>query len=195
MVEQIDYDSFGNTEGSSFTRYTYTGREFDSDTGLYYYRARWYDPQVGRFISEDPIGFLMRDMNLYLYVRNNPTRYIDPKGTNPLLAVVSIVGGEVLLHNYLDARAERFYVDDPYGRKKHCYVNCMSSRIHGFNPVWPGLASVEQEVGGLALGLIRGNFKDTLKDSAGDLAADIHGYNISFAIWRSCQKLCESCPF
>ena len=56
IVEQLTYDSFGNSSGSSLTRYTYTGREFDSDTGLYYYRARWYDPQVGRFLSEDPIG-------------------------------------------------------------------------------------------------------------------------------------------
>jgi len=56
MVEGISYDSFGNSTASSLTRYTYTGREFDSDTDLYYNRARWYDPQVGRFISEDPIG-------------------------------------------------------------------------------------------------------------------------------------------
>jgi len=49
VVEGIGYDSFGNSTGSELTRYTYTGREFDSDTGLYYYRARWYDAQVGRF--------------------------------------------------------------------------------------------------------------------------------------------------
>jgi RHS repeat-associated protein len=196
LTSTLNYDSFGNVMGGSApSRYTYTGREANSDTGLMYYRTRWYDPQVGRFISEDPIGFLIPDMNLYSYVRNNPIRYIDPKGTNPLLVVVAVVGAEVWLHNYLAARSERFYPDDPYGRKKHCYVNCMSSRIHGFNPVWPSLASVEQEVGGLALGLLRGDFKGTVKDSVGDLAADVHGYNVSFLIWRSCQRLCESCPF
>jgi len=57
VLEQLNYDSFGNSTGSSYTRYTYTGREFDSDTGLDYYRARFYDPQIGRFISEDPAGF------------------------------------------------------------------------------------------------------------------------------------------
>ena len=45
-----------------------------------YYRARWYDAQLGRFISEDPIGFAGGDINLYGYVRNNPLMYKDPKG-------------------------------------------------------------------------------------------------------------------
>jgi RHS repeat-associated protein len=80
LVESITYDSFGNSAGSSFTRYTYTGREFDTDTGLYYYRARWYDPQIGRFLSEDPIGFQGGDINLYGYVNNDPTKFRDPTG-------------------------------------------------------------------------------------------------------------------
>ena len=48
--------------------------------GLYYMRARYYDPQVGRFISEDPIGFAGGDVNLYAYVQNNPIMFIDPWG-------------------------------------------------------------------------------------------------------------------
>ena len=57
----------------------YTGREFDSETGLYYYRARYYDPTTGRFISEDPIG--LRDgVDLYVYVHNGPTTSTDPQG-------------------------------------------------------------------------------------------------------------------
>lgn len=56
VVEQQQYDSFGNSPGSNLTRYGYTGRERDPDTGLSYYRARWYEPQTGRFISEDPMG-------------------------------------------------------------------------------------------------------------------------------------------
>src|SRR5947207_672750 len=79
VIEQQTYDSFGNGTGSSLTRYTYTGREFDADTGLYYYRARWYDPQVGRFISEDPIG-LFGGINSYTYVENDPIANVDPEG-------------------------------------------------------------------------------------------------------------------
>lgn len=55
-------------------------RERDADTGLLYYRARWYDPQVGRFISDDPIGFQGGDINLYGYVVNNPLNFRDPTG-------------------------------------------------------------------------------------------------------------------
>jgi RHS repeat-associated protein len=74
------YDSFGNRTGPLDTRYGYTGREFDSFSGLYYYRARMYDPQIGRFISEDPIGFEGGDVNLYGYVHSNPINKRDPFG-------------------------------------------------------------------------------------------------------------------
>ncbi|MBK7707008.1 MAG: RHS repeat-associated core domain-containing protein [Acidobacteria bacterium] len=57
-----------------------TCREFDDFTGLHYYRARWYDSNLGRFISEDPIGFAGGDVNLYGYVGNKPVSYSDPFG-------------------------------------------------------------------------------------------------------------------
>jgi len=59
--------------------YTYTAREWDKETGLYYYRARYYDPMEGRFISKDPIGY-QGGINVYAYAHNNPLRYVDPKG-------------------------------------------------------------------------------------------------------------------
>jgi RHS repeat-associated protein len=79
VVETLSYDSFGNSAGSARTRYTYTGREQDPDTGLLYYRARFYDPELGRFISEDPIG-LKGGINLFAYVGNNPAAFTDPTG-------------------------------------------------------------------------------------------------------------------
>ena len=80
LTSTVDYDSYGNVvAGSLPTRYTFTGREIDTDTGLMYYRARWYDPQQGRFISEDPIGF-RGGVNFYNYVGNNPVRFTDPFG-------------------------------------------------------------------------------------------------------------------
>jgi len=76
------YDSFGNltsSAGSVTNPYQFTARELDSETGLYYYRARYYDPTVGRFLSEDPIGFIA-NVNFYAFVGNNPARLIDPFG-------------------------------------------------------------------------------------------------------------------
>lgn len=80
MIGQaFQYDAFGASAGSSLTRYGYTGRELDSLTGLMHYRSRWYDPQQGRFMSENPIGF-EGGLNLYGYVGNNPMMYTDPSG-------------------------------------------------------------------------------------------------------------------
>jgi RHS repeat-associated protein len=84
LVNSVDYDSFGKilaqTNPSAGDRFAFTGREFDSETELYYYRARYYDANLGRFISQDPIGFGGEDSNLYRYVSNNPVNAIDPSG-------------------------------------------------------------------------------------------------------------------
>jgi RHS repeat-associated protein len=78
---QYSYEPFGNTTSSGLSVSNpaqYTGRENDG-TGLYYYRARYYDPVLGRFVSEDPIGFL-GGSNFYRYVSNDPSDLIDPFG-------------------------------------------------------------------------------------------------------------------
>ena len=75
--------SAGNATPNIATSYRYTGREYDEETGLYYYRNRWYDSEIGRFISEDPIGFAGGDINLYGYVWNNPQSWTDPSGNSP----------------------------------------------------------------------------------------------------------------
>ena len=88
VAQAYTYSSFGKIESQldpSFIQpYTFTAREFDPETGLYYYRARTYDPLVGRFLQEDPIGFLGGDVNFYSYVRNRPVVLADPDGTGPI---------------------------------------------------------------------------------------------------------------
>ncbi|MBU1043186.1 MAG: RHS repeat-associated core domain-containing protein [Candidatus Omnitrophica bacterium] len=77
-----EYDVYGKIKdktGSFDNEITYTGRWLDSDTELYYYRARWYDADAGRFISRDPIG-TRGGINLYGYVDGNPIILIDPTG-------------------------------------------------------------------------------------------------------------------
>lgn len=81
VINRYDYDPYGapTQTAAGFTNpYQYTGRERDG-TGLYYYRARYYHPGMGRFISDDPIG-LSGGINGYAYVGGNPLSFIDPKG-------------------------------------------------------------------------------------------------------------------
>jgi RHS repeat-associated protein len=89
------FDAFGNASpsGSNTTNsFAYTGRELDA-SGLYFYRARYHAPYVGRFISEDPIRY-SGGINLYRYVRNNPINLIDPFGLGPSgVAVGGVAGG------------------------------------------------------------------------------------------------------
>jgi RHS repeat-associated protein len=65
--------------GTGYGNKAFTGREWDAETGLYYYRARYYDAKLGRFVSEDPIGF-KGGSNLYAYVGNSPVNAVDPFG-------------------------------------------------------------------------------------------------------------------
>lgn len=77
------YDSFGNQTGSSgsiTSFFRYGGREFDTEADLYYYRARYYNLPIGRFRSEDPLGFAANSVNFYRYGSNNPLTFIDPTG-------------------------------------------------------------------------------------------------------------------
>jgi RHS repeat-associated protein len=73
------YGDSANSAGSTTTQFQFTGRENDGATGLYYLRARYYSPQMGRFISEDPIGF-SSGANFYAYANGNPIGSRDPLG-------------------------------------------------------------------------------------------------------------------
>jgi RHS repeat-associated protein len=94
------YDAFGNDAPpspppppSSVTNpFRYTGRELDSETDLYYYRARYYDPSTGRFLSEDPVRLGDGGPSLYRYVRNNPVNLVDPSGAQEATAAGAAVG-------------------------------------------------------------------------------------------------------
>lgn len=81
LTTQYGYEPYGKTTVSgaaSDNAFQYTGRENDG-TGLYYYRARYYSPELARFISEDPIGFAA-GANFYAYVDGNPVSLVDPLG-------------------------------------------------------------------------------------------------------------------
>ncbi|AOY95578.1 hypothetical protein BKK79_27980 [Cupriavidus sp. USMAA2-4] len=85
LETQYRYEPYGKTRvlgQASRNTQQYTGRENDA-TRLYCYRARYYDPETGRFVSPDPIGWAAGQTNGYAYVGGDPIGYVDPDGLAP----------------------------------------------------------------------------------------------------------------
>jgi RHS repeat-associated protein len=98
IANSYAYDPFGQILGEQETitqPFKYVGQYgvMAEPNGLYYMRARYYDPAVGRFISEDPLGFGGGDVNLFAYVQNDPVNRIDPLGLQAEIAVGTGVAG------------------------------------------------------------------------------------------------------
>ena len=82
---RLAYDEYGNLSSSAAATgeaYRYTGRYFDAETGLYYYRTRYYASQLGRFMQMDSVRY-QDDVNAYLYVHDDPVNFIDHNGKWP----------------------------------------------------------------------------------------------------------------
>ena len=93
------YGSLVNPIQGVFGRYVFTGRELDPATANYYYRAREFSPQLGRFTSQDPLRFDAGDTNLYRFLQNSSPNGTDPTGTITLLqatVVFSAINGAIL---------------------------------------------------------------------------------------------------
>jgi RHS repeat-associated protein len=114
IVDHIDYTAFGEiaaeTSAAEGDRFKFTGREYDSNTGLYDYRSRYYLPQLGVYLSEDTLGFCGGDDNLRSYVANNPTNSTDPSGKQ----AISEFGSEFVLQLEVVDTLFEFGGDDPY---------------------------------------------------------------------------------
>jgi RHS repeat-associated protein len=156
IVETVEYQAYGkavirdqngvlyssSTVGNPFL---YTGRELDQETRLYFYRARYYGPETGRFLQEDPITstnqYVYADsvgkpqVNAYQYAFNNPLMYTDPYGTFPLGRFFYefyfnywrqfASGGADFVRNYRNMRDANTIGADKYF---HCMANCQSTK-------------------------------------------------------------------
>lgn len=98
VIADYDYDPFGihmkEAEQDDLNPFRYCGEYYDLESGYVYLRARYYDPEIGRFISEDPArdGF-----NWFVYCNNNPIRYIDPSGMFPIVIPITIELIDILI--------------------------------------------------------------------------------------------------
>ena len=107
VVQRYVYDAFGKVsifdkDGNAITPnsanylkspYAFTGQEYDYETGNIFFDARYLDPNTGRYISEDSIGFAGLDENLYRYVGNNSVNFRDPSGNLPIIALPILGAG------------------------------------------------------------------------------------------------------
>jgi RHS repeat-associated protein len=149
-VERYTYDAYGNATimDGSFNAippnswgtphsaigalYLFTGRQLDEEAGLYFYRARYYDPVLGRFLERDPAGY-STDLNLYSYVADQPTAATDPYGL--LLLAIDGTGSEAWANNPDFTTAKGFkqshvrnFFNDYEGRKG--FMHGPESAVH-----------------------------------------------------------------
>jgi RHS repeat-associated protein len=93
IMDRINYDPYGEptlvVDGSTGNPYLFQGRRWDSDADLYYFRNRDYDPELGRFMQRDPLGYV-GGMNLYQFVEGRPVQASDPFGQDPVAVAVAL---------------------------------------------------------------------------------------------------------
>ncbi len=126
----------------------------DEGNNLYYMRARYYDANIGRFISEDPAGFA-GGLNLYAYVGGNPVMLVDPDGNIPLLAIIPATGGLI---------SGGFNAYDAYQNNKNVFTAFGTGFVSGATGTLAGMGATavtgNPYIGGAAGGAV-GNLVDT----------------------------------
>jgi RHS repeat-associated protein len=153
----------------------YTGRE-DDGSGLFYYRARYYDPVLKRFVTEDPIG-LEGGINLYTYVRSNPVGLNDPTGESPACAP-----GDTMCQMAMRNAG----IQNP--APMSCMEKCMASKLGLMAVTSAGRQAgftLAQRYGGAAVATVVGIAGSTWTSAAAMLALPYLGF-----LADQCQQQC-----
>jgi len=175
---------FSNTTSSDYQPYHLTTKEFDPDSQLYYFNARWYDPGTGRFVSRSPRPAEIE--HGYSYARDNPLKYIDPTGADVIDQIQCI----------RDAARQLAAIFGPRGwndKYLHCILGCIIQRVCGGES---GLAAgVLKELQDLLLGTGKVEYEDIVATNAGAQCGkdrckscveccNARGYTQGEPIWR-----------
>jgi RHS repeat-associated protein len=141
-LNHIVYDSFGDivteTDAANGDRFAFAGMEYDSTTGQYYDRARYYDSALGCFTAQDPLGFSAGGNDLYLYVANDPTDGTDVSGMAPQVPVPPLSPIDIEIGWNLVTREFEFVITPGQG-------GAGTASAPGL-PIAPGIQSVNRPV-------------------------------------------------
>jgi len=147
VVQLYEYSVYGQVAASDAdhpNRFMFTGREFDKDTGLYYYRTRYYHPEIGRFLQTDPIGY-GDGMNWYAYCGNNPIGLIDPSGCY----ATSMFDPQTLWYTFTARIPARALMDDVPARWDQCFeLVDKFFRQAGMYDLYPGWFMCDLDISG-----------------------------------------------
>jgi len=197
LVATYSYDAFGNIVSetgdatlNAINPYRFTSRVWDKESGLYYYRARYYDAGVGRFISKDPLRSELREgKNLYVYVGNNPVNFVDPTG---MVLSCGLWAFGIALGTKLT------YENKKTDKWAHCYACCEINR-YPLCPEW------ETRQIGKSREFLQKLTGESEEASAQDIAANEQGISCSYSkvrvkhcFWGWCwhswdQESCVTC--
>jgi RHS repeat-associated protein len=192
VVNRYRYSAYGETASSGDDEgnaIQYTGRENDG-TGLYFYRARYYDAVLKRFVSEDPIG-LLGGINTYAYVIGNPLSFTDPLGLYGI-EVPDGDPGSGVYNPYVPNPSLSFARNvAPPGTNYICWHKCMQGRMLMCSTLSAGGAGIGAAAGGLVTAYSGGTATSAVQWGA--TAGWVGGQALCRAA-LDCEKKCKEDP-
>jgi RHS repeat-associated protein len=173
IMQRMRYDEYGQVledTNPGSQPFGYAGGLYDSATGLVRFGARDYDPEIGRWLAKDPIGFEGKQLNLYAYVGGNPINAIDPFG----LAECDVVIAEALMKEYFPNQSEMKYPSLKNTRFANLNRGNTSRYItHGVTNKVTGMVTFDSQYQGSLSPSVAFNFLDTYVHEAYHLAEPV----------------------